>query len=283
MRIGLGLPIGDIDALLTWARRADEGPFRTIALLDRLVYDNPEPLITLSALAGVTSRVRLQTEVLLGPLREPTLLAKQTATLDRISGGRCTLGLGVGAREDDFVAAGVDYHRRGRLADEQMAVLRRIWAGDPVVEGVDPIGPAPVREGGPEVLFGGFAPAALERIARWGDGYLNAAPLDHTDQLFRAVERFWDAAGRTGRPRLVAQINVAIGPESVVQEATRAISRYYGGDPAFLQMVLKGLRTSVADVREAVTAFGDLGADEVMFYCWSTDPDQIDRLAEVAA
>lgn len=282
MNIGLGLPIGDIDALLTWARRADEGPFRTVALLDRLVYDNPEPLIALAAVAGATSRVRVQTEVLLGPLREPTSLAKQSATLDRISGGRFTLGIGVGAREDDFVAADADYHHRGRRLDEQMAVLRRVWAGEPVVAGVDPIGPAPTRQGAPEVLFGGFAPAALERIARWGDGFLNAAPLEHTDQLFRAVERFWDDAGRTGRPRLVAQINAAVGPESVVAEATRAIRRYYGATPAFLEMTLQGLRTSVADVRDAVRAFGDLGADEVMFYCWSTDPDQVDRLADAA-
>lgn len=282
MHIGLGMPIGDLDALLSWARRADKGPFRTLGLLDRLVFDNPEPLITLAAVAGATSTIRVQTEVLLGPLREPTLLAKQSATLDRISGGRFTLGLGVGGREDDFVAAGVDFHRRGRRLDENMAVMRRIWAGEPSAEGVAAIGPASARAGGPEVLFGAFAPAALERVARWGDGTLSAAPLEYTDQLFRTVERSWQAAGRSGRPRLVAQVNVAVGPEVVVDQALKAIRRYYGATP-YADMVVKGLLTTVTDVRNAVSAFEDLGADEVMFYCWSTDPEQIDRLAEVAA
>jgi alkanesulfonate monooxygenase SsuD/methylene tetrahydromethanopterin reductase-like flavin-dependent oxidoreductase (luciferase family) len=282
MNIGLGMPIGDLDALVAWAQRADDGPFRTLALLDRLVFDNPEPLITLAAVAGATSRIRVQTEVLLAPLREPALLAKQTATLDRVSGGRFTLGIGVGGRDDDFVAAGIDFHRRGRRLDEQMAVLRRVWAGEPLVEGAAPIGPAPARAGGPEVLFGAFAPAAIARIARWGDGLLSATPLEYTDQLFRSVERSWEAAGRAGRPRLVAQANVAVGPQPVVDEALKEIRRYYGITPTYLDMVVNGLLTTAADVRSTVRAFGDLGADEVMLYCWSTDPGQIDRLADVA-
>ncbi|MGH3394314.1 MAG: LLM class flavin-dependent oxidoreductase, partial [Streptosporangiaceae bacterium] len=224
MNIGLGLPISDPAVLLDWARRADAGPFTTLGLLDRLVYDNPEPLVTLAALAAVTTRIRVQTEVLLAPLRQPALLAKQAATLDRLSGGRLTLGLGVGdaRRRDDFAAAGTDPRTRGRRLDEQLAIMRRIWSGQPYEAG--PIGPAPARPGGPEVLFGGFRPAALERVARWGDGFLAAAPPAWAGNLFRAVEQAWLAAGRAGRPKIVAQVNVALGSPDVIDDARGAIA-----------------------------------------------------------
>ncbi|MCM2430346.1 LLM class flavin-dependent oxidoreductase [Streptomyces sp. RKAG337] len=280
MNIGLGLPVDDPGRLLSWARRADAGPFTTLGLLDRLVHDNPEPLITLAALAGATHRIRVQTEVLLAPLHRTALLAKQTATLDRLSGGRFTLGIGIGGREDDYLATGVDVHRRGRRLDEQMAVLRRLWAGEPYGDGVGPIGPAPATPGGPEVLFGGFTPAALARAARWGDGFLGAAPSPHfTDRLFRQAEQAWRDAGRTSAPRLVAQVNVAIGPDAVVAEARENVARYYAflGDATHFA---DGLLGDPQEIKAAVSAYADLGADEVILYCWSPDPDQIDRFTD---
>jgi alkanesulfonate monooxygenase SsuD/methylene tetrahydromethanopterin reductase-like flavin-dependent oxidoreductase (luciferase family) len=280
MKVGLGLPISDPSSLLTWARRAEAGPFTTLGLLDRVVYDNPEPLVTLAAIAGATSKIRVQTEVLIAPLREPVLLAKQSATLDRISGGRLTLGIGVGARADDFLAVGADYATRGRRVDEMMPVLRRIWSGEPSGDQVGPIGPAPARENGPELLFGGFVPAAIRRVARWGDGYLSATPVEHTDQLFRTVEKEWAAAGRAGRPRLVGQVNVALGPEDVVEEARQAIGAYYASLAGTYDVRMV---TTADQIRGAIIGLADLGADEVMLYCWARDPNQVDRLADIAA
>ncbi|MEU0469809.1 LLM class flavin-dependent oxidoreductase [Amycolatopsis sp. NPDC006131] len=274
MHFGLGLPIGSPEQLTDWARLADDGPFRTLGLLDRIVYDNPEPLVTLALLAGATTRVRLQTEVLLAPLREPALLAKQAATLDRLSGGRFTLGLGVGGRADDHQATGTDPRQRGRILDEQMTRMRRIWSG---AEG---IGPAPATPGGPEVLFGAFAEPALERIARHGDGFLCAAPPKWAGDLFAKVERFWADAGRDGRPRMVAQVNVAL--ESDVDEARAAIAAYYAFSDYGRNMV-EGMLTTPEQVREAAKHFADLGADELMLYCWGTDPGQVGRLADVVS
>ncbi|MFL4493390.1 LLM class flavin-dependent oxidoreductase [Streptomyces sp. VTCC 41912] len=280
MSVGLGLPISDPTRLLTWARRADASPFSTVALLDRLVYANPEPLVTLAALAGATTRVRLQTEVLLAPLHRTALLAKQAATLDLLSGGRFTLGIGIGGRADDYLAAGVDLRTRGRRLDGQLAALRRLWAGGPLSADVGPVGPAPARPGGPEVLFGGFVPAVVERVARWGDGFLGAAlPSHQMDQLFRDVEAAWERAGRAGRPRLLAQVNVALGPAAVVDRARHELRAYYGATP-YTDHVVDGLLTTPGTLREAVAGYFASGADEVMLYCWSPDPDQVERLAD---
>jgi len=280
MHVGLGLPIGDPDSLLDWSRRADAGPFSTLGLLDRLVWDYPEPLVTLAAIAGATSRIRVQTEVLLAPLRETALLAKQCATLDRLSGGRFTLGLGVGGREDDFAAAGTDIRRRGRRLDGQLALLRQLWAGERYGESAGPIGPAPTRDHGPELLFAAFAATALERVARWGDGFLGAAPLPYLGDLFRAVEKSWAAHGRSGRPKLVAQVNVALGSAATVDEARDTIGAYYASSE-YVTHVVGNLLTTPVQLRDAVRRSSDMGADELMLYCWSSDTGQPDRLANL--
>ncbi|WP_238845760.1 LLM class flavin-dependent oxidoreductase [Nocardia terpenica] len=200
MRIGLGLPITDPTDLPEWARRAEAGPFSTLGLLDRLVYDNPEPLVALSLLAGATHRIRLQTEVLIAPLRDPVLLAKQVATLDRMSGGRLVLGLGVGGRTDDHEASGTDIRTRGRRLDQQLALMRRLWAGEPYSDDCGPIGPAPIAPDGPELLFGGFQPAALDRIGRWGGGLLCAAAPSWAETLIETARRSWQTHNRPGHP-----------------------------------------------------------------------------------
>jgi alkanesulfonate monooxygenase SsuD/methylene tetrahydromethanopterin reductase-like flavin-dependent oxidoreductase (luciferase family) len=277
MKIGIGLPVDDPDVLREWAVRADAGPFSTLGLLDRLVWHNPEPLVTLAALAGATSRIRLQTEVLLAPLRGTALLAKQVATLDRLCGGRFTLGLGVGGRADDHAAAGVELHSRGRRFDEQLTRLRELWAASP-----DAIGPAPATRGGPELLFGAFRPVALARVARFGHGLLCAAPPSWAGELFRTVERDWAEHGRLGRPRLVGQVNVALGPDEVVDAARAAMGAYYGFTGNGEHMVA-GLITTPDRVRDAVRAYADLGADEVVLYCWATDVTQVDRMADLVS
>ena len=280
MKVGIGLPVSTPEVLLDWARAADTGPFSTLGLLDRFVFDNPEPLVTLSVLAGATTRVRLQTEVLLAPLREPVLLAKQAATLDRLSGGRFVLGLGVGGREDDFEVAGADYRSRGRRMDEQMEVMRRVWSGADYSDTLGPIGPLAHRENGPEVLFGAFAPAALGRIARFGDGLLAVAPPQMIGAQIDTVRRTWEEAGRDGAPRIVAQVNAALGPESVVEEARTAMGGYYRFAGEMGEQFVAAMITTPEGVREAVSAYADQGVDEVMFYCYGRDPKQVDRLAD---
>ncbi|EXG81820.1 LLM class flavin-dependent oxidoreductase [Cryptosporangium arvum] len=271
MDIGLGLPISNPARLIDWATRAESAGFSTLALLDRLAYDNPEPLVALAVLAGATTRIRLQTEVLLGPLRSTALLAKQVATLDRMSGGRFVLGIGVGGREDDHAAAGTPIGRRGRLLDAQLTDLRAIWRGEEY-RGA-PVGP-PITA--PPILIGAFAPAALRRVAAHGDGFLCAAPLTWAGGLVRTVRDEWSSAGRAGRPRLVCQINVAAAP--AVDDARRAIADYYaftGRDDWAVPL------SDPAEIADTVAAYREFGADELVLYCYGEDPGQVDALAGI--
>ncbi|MFI5910874.1 LLM class flavin-dependent oxidoreductase [Dactylosporangium sp. NPDC051541] len=276
MKIGLGLPISDPARLPEWARRAEAAGFASVALLDRLTYDNPEPLIALSVLAGATTSIRLQTEVLLAPLRATAVLAKQVATLDRMSGGRFTLGVGIGGRADDHAAVGVPLRRRGALMDEMLADLRTIWSGAPYPQ--TPIGPTPATPGGPPILIGGFAPQALARVARFADGFLCAAPLQWAGGLVRTVQDQWAAADRPGRPRLVCQINAAT--PATADRAQAAAASYY----AFTGREGWGAPISApTQLADTVAAYAAFGADELILYCYADHPDQVETLANTAS
>ncbi|MEP7106173.1 MAG: LLM class flavin-dependent oxidoreductase, partial [Chloroflexota bacterium] len=131
MRVGVGLPTSTPragqSAVLDWARRADDLGFASLGVIDRFVYDSWEPLTALAAAAAVTQRARLVTMILIGPLRPTAVLARQAATVDVIAGGRLILGLGIGARHDDYRASGIDPAHRGRDLAEQLARLRTAW------------------------------------------------------------------------------------------------------------------------------------------------------------
>lgn len=285
MQIGIGHPgttpgvKGQL--ILDWARRADSGPFSSLGSLDRLVYPNYEPLITLTAAAAVTQRIRLMTTVLLAPLRDATLLAKQAASLDEISGGRLTLGVGIGGREDDFRSVSVPFHERGKRFEAQLAAMKRIWSGQPLAEDVGPIGPPPARAGGPELLIGGYSPAAIKRVSRWGDGYIaGGAPPPMARQGYEVAEQAWKAAGRAGKPRFVSGMYWGLGPNAA-ERAGAYIRNYY----TFLGPMVEQMANSVPSTPEAmkgaIQAFADVGVDELI--CWPciADLDQVDRLADL--
>jgi alkanesulfonate monooxygenase SsuD/methylene tetrahydromethanopterin reductase-like flavin-dependent oxidoreductase (luciferase family) len=210
MKIGIGLPayIPNVEGSITldWARQADNGPFSSLGVLDRLTYGNYEPLVALAAAAGATKRIRLMTTVLLAPIRNTAMLAKQSASLDALSGGRLTLGLGVGAREEDFHAASAPFHNRGKRYNEQLALLTRIWSGEAVSDQVGPIGPAPTQPAGPEVLIGGYSPAAVQRVRSFGNGFISGGGSNphQASAFYRMAEEAWKEGGRPGKPRLVA-------------------------------------------------------------------------------
>ena len=285
MDVGIGLPAtipgtrGPL--ILDWAKKADSGPFSSLGILDRLVYPNYEPLITLAAAAAVTDRVRLMSTVLLAPLRGAGVLAKQAATIDALSGGRLTLGLGIGAREDDFQFAPASFHDRGRRFEEQLELMKRVWSGQPVSGEVGPVGPPPARAGGPELLIGGYTPVSIRRVGRWGDGFISGGVRDSEQvrQLFDLAEESWREEGREGRPRLVASLYYALGPNA--ERGGDYIRYYYSYFGPGADDMARSIPSSPEAVDDLIRGFGEVGADEVV--CWPTvaELDQVDRLADL--
>ena len=284
MEIAIGLPTrvagarGDV--LLDWAARAEAGPFSSLAVTDRVAFDAQEPLIALAAACGVTRRIRLMTSILLAPTRETTLLARQAASLDAMSGGRFSLGVAIGAREGDYRATGFSFRTRGRRLEEQLPLLRRIWAGETVVDGLGPIGPRPARPRGPELLIGGYVPAVARRVAAWGDGFMAPGGGEPAAmaELWRKVEAAWATAARAGRPRWVSGSYFALGPTAEA-DARAYIDASYGSDPALAERRYRGLPKTEDEVREAIRRAAEAGVDELILRPCSAEIEALDRLA----
>jgi probable F420-dependent oxidoreductase len=138
-----------------------------------------EPLVALGAIAAVTRRIRLGTGVLILPQRQPALVAKQVATLDRLSNGRVRLAVGVGWQAPEYESLGVPFGERGRRMDEAIELLRLYWTRPSVTyhghfyhAEAMAVDPPPVQPGGPPVWLGGGSEAALRRVGRVADGWL---------------------------------------------------------------------------------------------------------------
>lgn len=285
MDVGIGLPNvvpGTPAPVLTdWARRAEQGGFSTLGTIGRLVFPSYEELIALTAAAAVTDRIRLTTAVLLAPLRKNTaLLAKQTASLDRISGGRLVLGVGLGGREDDFAASEVSLTSRGRRLDEQLDQLKQVWRGEGL-HGTGPIGPMPARPGGPELIIGGGSEAAFRRTARIGDGWImGGGTPDMFAQSAAAVDRAWQEAGRDGRPRKLSLAYFALGPRAR-ESADAYLTMYYAFRGEAAGQIAASAAVNPDMVRGYASAFEQAGCDELIFVPCSAEPDQVNLLAEV--
>jgi alkanesulfonate monooxygenase SsuD/methylene tetrahydromethanopterin reductase-like flavin-dependent oxidoreductase (luciferase family) len=277
MDIGVGLPNTvpgvDRDSILEFARRGDANGFSSLGTIDRLAYSNYESLIALAAAAAVTERIRLLTDILIAPYRaNAALLAKQAATIDHLSGGRLTLGLSVGGREDDYAESGVDFHTRGRRMDEMLDKMEEVWRGDVV-------GPRPPN-GRPEVLIGGSADAAFRRAARF-DGWAQGGGTP--DDLRAGIEKAkaaWAAAGRDGAPKIIALCYFALG-EGAREAADADLKHYYAwlGDE-LAEMIAQSAAVGEDIVRGYRDAFAEAGADEFIYFPTSTDPREVDLLAE---
>lgn len=278
MRVGVGLPSivpgTSAELLLEWARRAESGPFTSLGVLDRIAYESYDPFATLAAAAAVTERIGLVTMVVIGPLRPAGTLAKQAASVDALSNGRLTLGVALGARADDYEAAGVPLRGRGDRFDEQLIDLRLAFADGTVL-------PRSARPGGPPLLVGGLSGRSYARMARFADGYVhNGGP---PRAFARAAEQAWAAwseAGRPGTPALWGQSYFALGDE---ERGAAYLRDYYAFTGPFAEKIAAANLTTPHAVMDQVRGYEEAACDELVLLPTVPDLTQLERLADVLA
>ena len=221
------------------AGKVEDMELHSLWVIDRIVYDNLEPLTLLAAAAAVTKKIRLGTSVLLAGVRHPVLLAKTVATLDFLSAGRVTLGIGFGSRENDFSAVEVPFEGRGSRAEEGVKLMKRLWTGEKVthkgrffqVEDVA-IGPKPLQSPHPPIWTGGGAEIALKRAGRLADGYIcGSSAIQNFPAVWEKVSGFALAAGRDPKKIEKAALTFMVIDDNkakAVDACAAYLSRYYG-------------------------------------------------------
>src|SRR3954453_2616965 len=227
--LGFGLPVSGRwatpDTMRRIARRAEELAYASLWTFQRVLHPTAralgsshqsvlDPVLPLAYVAGHTDRIRLGTATICAPFTAPALLAKALTTLDVLSSGRVTAGLGMGWLPEEYAAAGVPYERRGARMDEYLRCLNALWTQDPVefAGGVytvprSHVGPPPVQRPPPPVLLGGAAAPALRRAGRLAQGWIAASKHDLTD-LGASIETVRAGAREAGRDPEAVQVVV---------------------------------------------------------------------------
>jgi probable F420-dependent oxidoreductase len=241
MKVGVHVPqwgpSATRDGVLAVARTAEEAGLDSVWVADHIVFPLRsgsvypyraggvpfapedgflEAMTTLAAIAGATERVSIGTSVLVLPMRNPLLFAKEVATLDVLSGGRTILALGAGWWEEEFIALDAPFRGRGRRLDEQIQILRRLWSDGSLAWDGESFRfeevvcePRPVQPGGPPLWIGGTGPRARRRAARLGDGWHGLGA--RTDEIAAGRQEIAGLAAQAGRDPGAVSISTSTG------------------------------------------------------------------------
>jgi alkanesulfonate monooxygenase SsuD/methylene tetrahydromethanopterin reductase-like flavin-dependent oxidoreductase (luciferase family) len=268
---------------LAWCRTVDDGPWASLAIPERITYPSHAWNVELAAAAALTERVRLWTTIIVLPAHDAVDVAKQLASVDQLSAGRLTVGIGVGGREHDYRAINGSYERRWARMDEQVATMRRIWSGEPPFEGADPVGPPPVQPGGPPFVAGVMGPKALARAARWAVGVDDGSTVFGIDpaataEAFDRIRAAWAAEGRSDSPHISASLWYALGPDadSRLHDYGYSYMKIFGEELAEVMAGMLATSTPEA-LRQAIRTLEDLGCDELFLVPSTADVTELDR------
>lgn len=292
MKVGICLPYMkrgfNRDQILEWCRRIDQGPFYSISCGERITGYTYEMSVMLATAAAVTERVQINATLYVLPMHNAVWAAKQIATLDVVSGGRMTVTVGVGGRENDYRAVGAGFERRHQRMDEQVAEMRRIWAQQPPFAGVDPVGPQPLQAGGPRILAGVMGPKSMARVARWADGVyafsLNGEKAE-IGNLLAMAEEAWKSAGRDNPPYRLGGFWYTLAPEDARSKLQEYVFNYLkiAGDDVARMVAETMTRYESGAIGDALDAMEELGCEEVFMVPATAELAEIDRLEAIIA
>jgi probable F420-dependent oxidoreductase len=230
--------------------------------LPRKYLHTYDPFVALSAVAAVTSTIRLGTAICLVVERDPITLAKEIATLDRVSGGRFTLGVGSGWNREEMANHGTDPKTRMRLLAERIAAMREIWTAEEASfhgEFVDFeriwSWPKPVQPGGPPVLVGGMGPKVADRVLEYGQGWMPLrVPVSRLDEFGARIDELRRRAADLGRPRPdVTLFGAATRPDALARYAELGVDTVLFDLPDAAPDEVPGLLDGFAELAASVT------------------------------
>ncbi|MET7989635.1 LLM class flavin-dependent oxidoreductase [Amycolatopsis sp. NPDC005232] len=285
MRIGIGIPntIPGTDArlLLDWARRAEARGFAFVSTIGRVAYPSWDSLTALAGVAGATTEIGLLTNAVLGPTYPDAVLAKVAGTVAALSGGRLTLGLGVGARESDYLPVGLDFASRGAAFDRQLGYLHRAWQGSPVEAGDFPGETRPVVGDVPGIplLIGGHSKRAVRRTVDHAAGWTGAGGgPSRAEPTVKEIRAAWSAAGRLGEPRL---LGLAYFSTSSGDRGDAYLRSYYAYAGSHAATIADGAVRTPDRIRGIVREFESAGLNELTFTPTVAEVAEVDRLADL--
>ncbi|HEV1996944.1 MAG TPA: LLM class flavin-dependent oxidoreductase [Candidatus Dormibacteraeota bacterium] len=285
MEIGVGIPTTVVGAtgkqIRDWARRAEELGFSTLAAIGRVAYPTYDSLIALAVAGAVTTRIRLMTDILLGPTYDPVHLAKMAASVDQLTDGRMLLGTAVGGRKDDFELVGLPFEGRGKRWDASLELMHKAWKGEPIPPSPKPITPTPFDGEAVPMIFGGNSEPAIARAIKWGVGWTAGGGGPQAAAAgAEKVRTAWKSAGRGGEPRIVALTYYGVGPNARAQIDNYIIRGYYDYVGGWETQLAANTSADAAALKREAAAFADGGIDELIFFPTTAGLDQLEGLAE---
>jgi probable F420-dependent oxidoreductase len=281
----------DMALVSSWAKKAEDLGYDSLWVQEGIVGLAPvlEPVTLLSYIAAITDRVRLGTSVIVAPLRNPVQLAKSLSSLDHLSQGRLTVGLGLGGNPDDLVPFGISPERRVRRFVEIIDVMKALWTEPEArfqgefwqLEGTR-MEPKPVQKPHPPIWFGARQPQALRRAVRHADGWMGAGSSS-TEQFvsgFGQVQMYLEESGRDPSTFAVSKrVYVALdnNEERAETRLREWFGRRYGNAEMASQVSVWGSADRCIEELAKVTS---AGAEMVLLNTAFDDMEQLEALAQ---